>query len=233
MAAATLIICGLLWGGLVYVLSGRSTRHLWVILLGLPLSAAINVLVKGPLAVAVASIFGLTPNFTALQPVWFLLFLFLLAPVFEEAVKPLPLLMGRVRGLVKDPASALVVGMSLGMGFGIGEAAYLAYGIAQTPQYIGLPWYLFTGYLFERTLVCFIHGVMTAVVVTGFFKEKLPLAYFFAVCLHSFVNMGAVLMRVGLTSPSGTFLLLIASTILFCFIFEWLRRGSRQPIPAS
>jgi hypothetical protein len=213
---------------MVFVISGRSKNYLWPILLGLPLSAAINILVKGPLALLVAGIFGLSPTFSTYQPGWFLLFLFLLAPVFEEAIKPLPLVLGRVGNLVVDSPSAITVGFALGVGFGLGEAGYLAYSVSQSPQYSGLPWYLFTGFLYERTLVCFIHGVMTAIFVYGIENNKLVWGYIAAILLHSMVNAGAVLLMLGAISEILTFFLLIASTILFAILFLWLRRRSSR-----
>ena len=68
MAIVTLAISGLLWGGLVYLVSGRSARYLWVMLLGLPLSAAGNILIKGPLALGVAGAFALAPPSTPGNP---------------------------------------------------------------------------------------------------------------------------------------------------------------------
>src|SRR5439155_15052578 len=115
---------------------------------------------------------GIPPRVTADTPLWFIAFAFLLAPVFEEAIKVTPLLLPWVRKLVKGPDSALWVGLALGIGFGLGEAAYLAYAIAQSPQYASTPWYEFTGYLSERLLVCFLHGVLTAVVVLGLQRGK-------------------------------------------------------------
>ncbi len=231
MTIVTLAISGLLWGGLVYLISGRSARYLRVMLLGLPLSAAGNILIKGPLALGVAGAFGLAPIFNRWQPIWFLAFLFLLSPVVEEALKPLPLVLRSFRSIISDPSSALSVGMGLGIGFGLGEAAYIAYGVAQAPEYLGLPWYLFTGYLYERTLVCFIHGVMTAAVVMGYQSRRLLLGYLAAVGLHALVNSGAVLLALGMVSALETFLLLIASTVLCGAIFIWLRRRSRSPGP--
>jgi len=226
MAALTLIISSLIWGGLVFLISGRSKRYLWAIALGIPLSPPINILVKGPLAYLVAGVLGLKPVFTSSQPVWFLAFLFMLAPALEEAVKPLPLALRKIRINIRDPSSALSIGLGLGVGFGLGEAAYLAFGISQTPQYVGLPWYVFTGYLYERTIVCFIHGVMTAVVVTGYQNGRLLKYYFVDIFIHSLVNIGAVLFSLGYISGPGALILLIASTLLCGVIFELLRRRS-------
>jgi hypothetical protein len=152
--------------------------------------------------------------------------------VFEEATKLLPLLLPRVRGLLADRSSALWAGMALGIGYGLGEAAYLAYGIARNPHYAHLPWYLFTGYFGERLVVCFLHGVMTAVAVSGVrrgFRQGL-LGYLAAMGLHGLINIGAALYQFKLIPLAATQLPFIASLILLVIIFERLRRtASREP----
>ena len=48
MAAVTLLLSAALWGGLLYVISGRNKKLLWLLLPGLPLSAFANLAVKRP-----------------------------------------------------------------------------------------------------------------------------------------------------------------------------------------
>jgi uncharacterized membrane protein YhfC len=226
MAVITLLVSAGLWGGLLYVLSGRTRCYLWLLLPGLPLSALVNLGVKRPLAVMVGQMAGIAPKLGLKTPWWFILFLFLLAPVFEEAVKLTPLLLPQIRRLLVSPAAALWGGMALGIGFGLGEAAYLSYGIAQSPEYASLPWYLFTGYFGERLLVCFVHGVMTAVVVTGLQhgKGRGVIGYLAAVGLHALANLGAVLFQLGLIPAWGAQLTLLVPVLLLVAIFERLRR---------
>ncbi len=228
MALLTLAVSSVIWGGLVFILSGRNLRYLRLALLGLPLSAAVNILVKQPLAYGVAILTGLDPVFTVTNPVWYLTFLFMLAPVFEEAIKALPLTLGRFRKMVVDRRSALLVGMSLGIGFGLGEAAFIALSIVGSPQYAGYPWYLFTGYLFERVLTVFIHGVMTAVLVAGLAERRLWPWYLGAVGIHSVINLPVSLFQMGrLSTP------LISAWILVAFgicvlVFLLIRRRSQK-----
>jgi uncharacterized membrane protein YhfC len=230
MAIITLVVSTGLWGGLLYVLSGRNCRYLWLLLPGLPLSALVNLAVKRPLAIVVGQAAGIPPHMGLETPLWFMIYLFMLAPVFEEAIKLLPLPLPFVRRLLVSPLAALWAGMALGIGFGLGEAAYLAYGIAQAPQYANLPWYLFTGYLGERLLVCFVHGVMTAVLVTGLQRGKAwgALGYLAAVGLHALLNLGAALFQLGLIPAWGVQLTLLAALILLAVVFEWLRRRAAQ-----
>lgn len=237
MALITLAASTLLWGGLLYALSGQQRRYLWLLLPGLPLSAVVNLLIKKPLATVVGDWANLPVGLgLASTPIWFLVFLFLLAPVFEEAIKVVPLLLPPVHRLLTDRAGALWTGLGLGISFGLGEAAYLAYGVAQSPAYIGLPWYAFTGYLTERLIVCFVHGVMTAVVVTGLYRGRghILWGYLGGVALHALANAGALLYQLGRLSPALTQLSLLVTLIVDVFVFDLLRRQARREVgPAA
>ena len=230
MALITLAVSAALWGGLLYVMSGRQRRHLWLLLPGLPLSAVVNLLVKAPLAVLVGRAAGLPPQFVPGAPLWFLIFLFMLAPVFEEAIKVAPLLIPRVRAFLGSPMDALRAGMALGIGFGLGEAAYLAYAVAQAPQYAGLPWYIFGGYAMERLFTCFVHGVMTTVVVMGLQRggRRAVLGYLAGVGLHAATNVLAVLYQVGMASAGVTEIALLAVTLVMAGILAWLWRWANH-----
>lgn len=231
MALITIAASTLLWGGLLYALSGQQRRYLWLLLPGLPLSAAVNLLIKRPVATLVGNWAHIPVGLgLAGTPVWFLVFLFLLAPVFEEAIKITPLLLPPVRRLLTDRAGALWTGLGLGISFGLGEAAYLAYGVAQSPAYLGLPWYAFTGYLSERLVVCFVHGVMTAVVVTGLYRGRVHIlwGYLGGVALHALANAGAMLYQLGWLSLALTQMSLLVTLIVDVFVLEALRRRARQ-----
>jgi uncharacterized membrane protein YhfC len=230
MAALTLALAAALWGGMLYLIAGRQTRYLWPILLGLPLSALVNLWVKRPVGVTVGQWAGIPPGQGLATPVWFIVFLFLLAPVFEEAIKVAPMLLGPVRRLAVSPLTGLWLGTALGLGFGLGEAAFLAYGISQSPQYAGLPWYLFTGYLNERLVVCFAHAGMTALVVTLLQRGLLWgfLGYLAAAALHALLNIGALLYQLNLLGPAATQLTLLASLLVIAFIYEAMRRKATR-----
>jgi len=64
-----------------------------------------------------------------------------------------------------------VGGLCTGVSFGLGEALFVAYAVAQNPAYAYLPWYAYTGYFSERLMACFAHGVLTAVLVIGMQRE--------------------------------------------------------------
>jgi hypothetical protein len=228
MAAITLAVSAALWGGLLYVFSGRQRRYLWLLLPGLPLSAVVNLAIKRSLVVGVGEAAGIAPGLGLDTPLWFITFVALVAPVTEEAIKVAPLLLRPVRRAITGPASAVWAGFGLGVSYGLGEAAFLAYGIAGAPAYAGYPWYAFTGYLGERLMVCFAHAVMTAIVVAGWQRGgwRLVLAYLGAVGLHTFLNLGAVLAQLRVISPAVAGLTILIPLVLLALVLEWLRRAA-------
>lgn len=228
MAAITVAVSAAAYAGLLRIMTPHWRRYLWLALPALPLSAAVNLLVKRPIGKGVAAWAGVSTDPLGSAPHWFLLFLLLLAPVTEEAIKVAPLLLPRARALLGGRDGALWTGFTLGVGFGIGEAAYIGYGIAQSPEFAGIPWYLFTGYSSERFAVCFGHGVMTAVVVTGLGRGRPLLGYAGAVLLHTAVNTGAMAYQVGWVPAWGATLSLGAGLVLLALIFERLRRQALQ-----
>ncbi len=224
MAALTLLVATLLGGGVLLALSQRR-RYLWLLLPGLPLSALVNLGVKRPLGILVGNALDIPPGLGLSTPVGFLIFLFLLAPVFEEAIKIAPLLVPALRRLVSGRLSGLYVGLGLGLSFGLGEALFLAYGVAQSPQYADLPWYLFTGYAGERLTVTLAHGLLTALVGYGLARgwRGGGRGYLAAVGLHALLNSGAMLYQLGLIGAGLTQLSLLVALFLLVLAFERLR----------
>jgi hypothetical protein len=90
MAAITLAVSLALWGGLTYLFTGRQTRYFWLLLLGLPLSAAAN-LIKPQAVSLVGHAAGVQPYLGLAAPVWFLAFKVLITPLVEETIKVAPL----------------------------------------------------------------------------------------------------------------------------------------------
>jgi uncharacterized membrane protein YhfC len=221
MLVPTLTLSALAWGGLIYALSGRQRGYLWLVLPALPLSAAINMLVKRPLVVVVAQSGGFPPGLRLDAPLWYLAFLLLLAPVTEEAIKALPLLWPKARQRVSSPKNALWAGMSLGLGFGLGEAAFLAYGVGLNSTYAEVPWYLFAGFLQERFMVCLAHAMLTGIVVGGWQRGSRSslLGYAAAVALHAAVNVGAMLYQLRLITDWTSQASLMIALVLLVAIF--------------
>lgn len=196
-------------------------RLVWLILAGLPLSFIVNRFIKTPIIVNVAAWTSIPLKVNPDVPLWFIGLILLNAPIFEEAIKILPAVLLTWRILLGGASQALSSGLALGMGFGLGEAAYLAYGIAQTPAYNQLPWYMFTGFAAERLIVTFAHGFMTSLVVLGMYcgKKNILLGYMTAVGLHALINLGPILLVLKLIPSTVTsmesYLAILVAFIVF------------------
>ncbi|MDO8846794.1 MAG: PrsW family glutamic-type intramembrane protease [Coriobacteriia bacterium] len=223
MAVITLAASAALWGAMLWAYSGRTWRFVRLVPFGLPLSAVVNLLVKGPLGEGLGRLAGIEPGLGLETPVWFLLFLFALAPVFEELIKVLPALVPAVRRHTTVPDDAYWTGMALGIGFGLGEAAYLAWGIAASGAYEQYPWYAFTGYLGERLLVVFAHGFMTSLFCWLIARRKPVLGFCAAAGTHALLNTGAMLYQLGLPPRWVSSLWLVAWLIGCVLLFERIR----------
>lgn len=230
MAAITLVLTAAAWGGLVYALSGRNKTMLWLLLPGVPLSAIVNLAVKRPLILWLGTVGQVAPGQGLATPLWFIVALSLVPPVTEEAIKVLPLLLPVVRRQVDSRSSAMWVGLSLGIGFGLGEAAYLAYNVAQAPEYAAYPWYAFTGYLSERMVVSLGHGLLTMLVVVGLWRSgwQALSGYLSAVTIHLLMNLGAILFQLDVIPASTAGLSLLVALILLAVLFERLRRQTTR-----
>jgi hypothetical protein len=223
MAAITLVASALLWGATLWAYTGRTWRFVKFVWLGLPLSAIVNLLVKGPLGKGVGGLAGIEPGLGLSTPAWFLLFLFGLSPIFEELVKAAPALLPSVRRRIAGPDDAYWMGMALGIGFGLGEIIYLAWGIASSGAYGQYPWYAFTGFLGERLLVVFLHGFMTSLFLWLAFRRKAGFGYLAAAGTHAVLNAPAMLYQLGLAPAWIASLWLVAVLIGCLIVFERIR----------
>ncbi len=223
MAVITLVLSAALWCGMLWLYSGRTMRFVRLVWLGLPLSAAVNLLVKAPIGEGVGALAGIEPGRSLDTPLWFLVLLFMLAPVFEELIKVAPLLAPAVRRTVATADDALWTGMALGIGFGLGEAAYLAWGMMSAGLYTEYPWYAFTGFLSERLLVVFMHGMMTAVFLRIAKGGRPLLGYLAAMGAHAVLNSGAMLYQLGVASGWVAEVVLVVMLIAAVLILERIR----------
>ncbi len=215
-----------IWGGLIFFLNGLKPRRLWLLLVGLPLSALANIWIKTPLVHAVARLWGISLDLGAHSPWWFLLFLLLVAPVLEEPIKLLPLALPPVRHQVRSASSAIWIGLALGVSFGLGEAAFLAYNIATTPANIALPASVFTGYAIERWMYCLLHGVMTAIFLMGIQHGRWHIltGYLSAILLHSLVSSVALFTQVGMLPADVAQWIILLEFLLALLLLAWLWR---------
>lgn len=234
MAVITIVLTAILCIAFLNYLTHSDRRYYWLLLVGLPSSFIINHWVKTPLITALATWAGIPLKLSLEMPFWFIAVVLLNAPIFEEAIKLLPIALPASRKLLNDAPSSLWTGLALGMSFGLGEAVFIAYGVAQSPDYSALPWYVFTGYAFERLAVTFAHGFMTAIAAYGFYKggKHAVMGYFAAVGLHALINLGPILMALKLTPVSvssvGSYAVILAAFLLFQRHTRTAKRASGQ-----
>ena len=148
-----------------------------------------------------------------------------IAPVVEEAAKLLPLVLPDVRARLASPELPFRIGMASGLGFGLGEAWYVAWSISRAPAYLSLPLLSLTGYISERLVVTFAHAVMTSVAVLGFAgRPSPPVGYVYAVALHASLNVGPLAYQLGLVGDPARNVLMLTSIVLLAVVFERARR---------
>lgn len=226
MAALTISLAAILCLTTLNRLTRSNRRYYALVLVGLPLSFIVNRFVKTPAIASLAEWAGTPLKLSLDAPWWFIIAIWLNAPIFEEAIKLLPMALPVSRPFLRDASAALGAGLALGMGFGLGEAAYLAYGIAQSPAYNQLPWYTFTGFATERLIVTFAHGLMTSIAVLGLSNGKRTAVpgYLAAAGIHALINLGPILLALKLLSPVISSL---ASYIVILFAFLIFQKQMR------
>jgi uncharacterized membrane protein YhfC len=230
MAILTILVTAIICIAALNHLTQSNRRFYWLILAGLPLSLIVNRFIKTPAIAALAAWTGIPLKIGLDVPLWFIMAVWLNAPIFEEAIKVLPIAMPASRVFLKDISHALWAGLALGLGFGLGEAAYLAYGIAQSPAYNQLPWHMFTGFASERLIVTFAHGLMTSIAVVGFHfdKRKAFFGYLTAVGLHALINLGPILLALKLIPVAVSSLASYGAILAAFIIFQRIERNAKR-----
>lgn len=177
-AAATLV-----WGSVILRRAAAADRRMLVMcfLLQLPMSAAAFYLVRVPLDDAMRGLLG-----DGLVMRWGRM---LFAPLTEEPAKLWPLLIPWIAAGVSR-RNATHVAAALGLGFGVGEIGVIADFIRSSGQGSALPWYVFTGFMVERFMVCLMHGLLTAMAVLGWKSWRIGLGggIALAMLLHLALN---------------------------------------------
>ncbi|MEK9150404.1 MAG: hypothetical protein AAB267_10225 [Candidatus Desantisbacteria bacterium] len=215
-------------------IKGREYLLLYIFI-SLPLSALVNIFVKGPIFIYLLKIFNIGEG--AKWPLWFLFVISIIGPLCEEVIKILPLII-MLKIASMDGLKIYLLGMLLGIGFGIGEAFYLGYSFTiAMPEYIsGLKNLLLvsSGFGGERLLAITIHWFLTATVAFGIVMKK-PIRYFsLAVLLHFLINIPACLYQdYGMPAQICGVLTVIIFLVLFFSVFlkieERVRLGYEKP----
>jgi uncharacterized membrane protein YhfC len=221
MASLTIFVTAVLCFTTLNHFTDSNRRYYWLILAGLPLSLIVNRFMKAPVLTSLAAWAGIPLKLGPDVPFWFIALIWLNTPIFEEAIKMFPMVIPASRAFLHDAAQSLWAGLALGLGFGLGEAAYLAYGIAQSPTYSQWPWHMFAGFASERLIVTFGHGFLTSIAVMGMYygKRKTLLGYLTAVGLHALINLGPILLALKLipaaVSGMGCYVTFLGAFVIF------------------
>ncbi len=198
--------------------SRTSIATLLPFLIQLPMSLLLNLTVKQWLS---STILGL-----ALPLISSLFLLLLVAPFTEEAVKllGLPLLKHSPiphRDRAGNPAKCgwrqiRTGGVLSGLGFGVGEIWAVAILVFVYTSQGGYPWFFYQGFIIERFLVVFIHGLMALVSYWGSCRW-LPVTYLAAVGLHTAVNAPVIPYQLGLIDYMPVLLYLVFLSVVAFF----------------
>jgi hypothetical protein len=204
-ALITAVFSTAVWGGLILFRAPRPTWRVLLLcfLLQLPMSAAAYYFVRLPLD---GAIHGLLGDIAAYR--WGRL---LYAPVTEELAKLWPLLIPWIAGRVTRENAAHIAA-ALGVGFGVGEIGLLAEFVRANPQAAAQPWYVFTGFIGERFMICLVHGLFTAMALFGWKCWRIRFAggLALAMVLHLALNFPIGAASAGLF---GTDIALISSIL--------------------
>lgn len=157
-AAITTAVVVALYGHLIYLLSVPADRRalLITVLIALPLQPLAFYFVRLPLDAGLRALIGTGGAYAFLTTFY--------APLTEEPAKWLALAVTPARRLLKAD-NIVPVALAVGLGFGIGEIWFLAEQLHRVPQYAALPFWMFGGFVVERSFVCFLHGGFVLFVV--------------------------------------------------------------------
>lgn len=104
-------------------------------------------------------------------PAWYRFGNTFYAPLTEEPAKWLVLIPFFLAGKIRHENKAAWA-ICLGFGFGIGEIVFLAQRIASDPQTLTMPWYLSSGFIVERLMVCVIHSAFVLIATDALCYRK-------------------------------------------------------------
>lgn len=218
-AAATTILAVGLWGVFLRLTSREHARWAPLALWGLPMGLLANTVVRAPLSELVAGRAGWPPAPSRSMPFWLIACLYLVAPLTEEAIKLVPAVSGGLRARLRSGPAPLWAGMFIGAGFGIGEIWSVAASLLLSPFYVNVPWHQMTGFMTERLLLVYAHGVMTAVAVAGLVRGRSLQGYLAAVGLHAVVNLGGLLYQLRLLGSTYAQVALGATVLGLSWVF--------------
>ncbi len=212
-ALITSVFCVAVWGGVIKAMPGPAPRGviLTALLVALPLQPLAYYLVRMPFHHWLST-FGEVSLWIAI----------LYAPITEELAKLVPLLVPAVRRAL-TPENCARIALAIGLGFGLGEAWFIAYEDAKVEAIASLPFWLLGGYLGERFMVCCLHAAFVA------FSLRWRWGILAAMLAHLGLNFPIALasMRVlPLTREQWSMALGLWTAVYFIAAMAWLSRLS-------
>lgn len=165
----------------------------------LPMSYITFTFIRVPIVKFVINCFKIPQTVTA-WPLWYVALVLLYAPVTEELIKLLPLFLSWIRKKISFN-NRIAIGLMIGLGFGIGELWLVASWFSRNVYIAGYHWYQLWGYILERLISCFSHGVFTTVALKGL-GNKFTKYIIYAIGLHALSNLPIVMSRLGVIKLS-------------------------------
>ncbi len=142
------------------------------------------------------------------------------APLTEEPAKFLPALIPFFNKKITSK-NFVFAAMAIGLGFGISEIWLVASFVPGNPAYSNMPWYMFTGFINERFMVCVCHGAFTAFALSRLHK-KFYIGILGAMALHFIGNFPIYLAGIDLGGFGKTTWQIILSIWVLLYFFAMI-----------
>jgi uncharacterized membrane protein YhfC len=149
-------------------------------------------------------------------PWWLIIISLLITGITEESIKILPLASRSLRRSVANRSAAFVMAAALGVGFGLGEAWYIAWQIFfRNPEIAKMPFYLLSGFMGERVFTMLLHSVFLVFPLFGLASKSGGIfkGLLIGIVVHAIMDLPAALYQSRILS-NGIVAVLYASIAL-------------------
>jgi hypothetical protein len=138
------------------------------------------------------------------------------------------------RAVSEEPIRCALV---VGAGFGLGEIGFLAHALA-APGNPNLPFWMYSGFMLERLVVCFLHGAFLVPAFVAYARGRsFLLGGLVGMVLHFLLNFPIFLAQIDLFGwgPTGwpiALVLWMLGLLAGCIVMvRWLGRPAATPAP--
>ncbi len=221
-AIITTVLSLLVYGSFVFIKAKKKALHWYIaaILVHIPIYWAAFYFFRVPLDWLITRVMDTSSG-------WYLFTAMAYAPITEEPAKwillPVVAIVLIITKAEKLPFHPIKMALAIGLGFGIGEMWLLAAGVAKVPDYAGIPWYMFSGFISERFMVCFLHAAFVAVVWSKLRKGRAIIwGMLIAMLLHYFANFPIYLKIIDLGNFGEMNWMMIISVYIYLFFFAMI-----------